>query len=256
LGAEWLEEMENISKKGLKAYMGNSNGKGWKQIPDGWDMLSDHYSIARSMSNAEYAYLASLPLILHIPRLHTFIAHAGLLPMDPKLAMCSPRQPLSHIPTASKTARSNVTALRHLQEAALISDVSQNTEPWVIQNMRIILDDNAITKSSKKGRAWSNLWNEVVGQCKGFETPRSLPDLIGTSCKLSCFPSTVIYGHAAARGLDIKWWTKGLDSACVYGKRLTAMIISAKKNLRGDLDGIHTFYDHERLQARLVDVKC
>lgn len=33
--------------------------------------------------------------------------------------------------------------------------------------------------------------------------------------KLPCYPSTVVYGHAAARGLDIKRWSKGLDSGCV-----------------------------------------
>lgn len=33
--------------------------------------------------------------------------------------------------------------------------------------------------------------------------------------KLPCYASTVIYGHAATRGLDIKKWSKGLDSGCV-----------------------------------------
>jgi hypothetical protein len=34
----------------------------------------------------------------------------------------------------------------------------------------------------------------------------------------------VIYGHWAADGLRIRKFTKGLDSGCVYGKRLTAYI--------------------------------
>lgn len=32
---------------------------------------------------------------------------------------------------------------------------------------------------------------------------------------LNCSPVTVIYGHAAGRGLDIKPFSKGLDSGCV-----------------------------------------
>lgn len=33
--------------------------------------------------------------------------------------------------------------------------------------------------------------------------------------KLPCKPSTVVYGHAAGRGLDLKRWSFGLDSGCV-----------------------------------------
>lgn len=32
---------------------------------------------------------------------------------------------------------------------------------------------------------------------------------------LPCMPMTVVYGHAATRGRDIKRWTMGLDSGCV-----------------------------------------
>jgi hypothetical protein len=36
---------------------------------------------------------------------------------------------------------------------------------------------------------------------------------------------TVIYGHYAKAGLSIRDYTKGLDSGCVKGGKLTAMII-------------------------------
>lgn len=57
---------------------------------------------------------------------------------------------------------------------------------------------------------------------------------------LRCSPVTVIYGHAAGRGLDIKPFSKGIDTGCVvsadhrdvkpyidnqYGKKLTALIL-------------------------------
>lgn len=36
---------------------------------------------------------------------------------------------------------------------------------------------------------------------------------------------TVIYGHDAKKGLNIREYTKGLDSACVSGGKLTALVI-------------------------------
>lgn len=36
---------------------------------------------------------------------------------------------------------------------------------------------------------------------------------------------TVIYGHDAKTGLSIRDYTKGLDSGCVKGGRLTALVI-------------------------------
>lgn len=36
---------------------------------------------------------------------------------------------------------------------------------------------------------------------------------------------TVIYGHDAAKSLNIRQYTKGLDSGCVYGRKLSALVI-------------------------------
>lgn len=41
-------------------------------------------------------------------------------------------------------------------------------------------------------------------------------------------PQLVVYGHDSRAGLQIHRWTKGLDSACVSGGRLTAMILDAE----------------------------
>lgn len=37
---------------------------------------------------------------------------------------------------------------------------------------------------------------------------------------------TVIYGHDSKSGLSLKEYTKGLDTGCVKGGKLTAMVIS------------------------------
>ena len=42
---------------------------------------------------------------------------------------------------------------------------------------------------------------------------------------LPCEPATVVYGHAATRSLDIKRWSMGVDTGCVYGRRLTSLVL-------------------------------
>lgn len=41
-------------------------------------------------------------------------------------------------------------------------------------------------------------------------------------------PQVVVYGHDAKGGLRIKRWSKGMDSACVGGGRLSALVMNAK----------------------------
>lgn len=38
-------------------------------------------------------------------------------------------------------------------------------------------------------------------------------------------PPQIVYGHNALAGLQLHPWATGLDSACVYGGRLTAMVL-------------------------------
>lgn len=38
-------------------------------------------------------------------------------------------------------------------------------------------------------------------------------------------PKVVVYGHFAKKGLDMRKWTKGLDSGCVKGGELSALVV-------------------------------
>lgn len=85
-------------------------------IPEGWEWASQHWQIARLMTEAQFEYLVSLPLVLHLPSLHTMIVHAGLLPVDPTEPLNSKDQPLSRVPKSSKYSD-----LRTAQEVAVVT---------------------------------------------------------------------------------------------------------------------------------------
>lgn len=104
------------------------------------------------MTVAEYEYLRALPLVLHLPSEHTFIVHAGLLPYDPTRSMTSQRQPLARLPSLpsaqeeSSLATGSIPDLRRIQELAVLNDIKQNKDPWVVLNMRNLRKDNTVSR--------------------------------------------------------------------------------------------------------------
>ncbi|KAJ7158725.1 Metallo-dependent phosphatase [Mycena filopes] len=289
-GALWLRDLHAAAdaaepddpEEWAAHHIKRTKSKWSKRIPDGWKILSDHYRIARAMSDAEYKYLLALPLVLHVPSAHTFIAHAGVLPSDPRYKPYHRRQPLARVPSlphgkhpsfdseydldftpAPSELRGDKTLLllRRLQEAALLSDVPQNRDPWVTLNMRSILPDNSITRA-KDGEPWAERWNAEMEMCAGFEFDRRKHRAQRSSkeAELPCYPATVVYGHAASRGLDVKRWSVGLDSACVTNNRLSALVLDSKSSspsaqsieARKKLDILFG----EEGTARVVDISC
>ncbi|KAH9930037.1 Metallo-dependent phosphatase-like protein [Fomitopsis serialis] len=129
--------------------------------------------------------------------------------------------------------------LRTLQERALLKDIPGNRDPWVLLNMRgIRKKKRKVTRDNNKGTPWSKVWNEQMGLCNGFDSalpsdaspphPRSIRSLRGSDPEaeaLPCEPATVVYGHAATRSLDVKRWSMGIDTGCVYGRRLTSLVL-------------------------------
>ncbi|KAF7793536.1 hypothetical protein EIP86_004650 [Pleurotus ostreatoroseus] len=313
--AEWaLEKMENEPDPEEYAEVARKRAKGtwreawWLRIPppgkgktsQSWNLFTDHYWLARDLTVEQANYLTSLPLVQHIPHLHMFIAHAGLLPSDPRLSPTDPRQPLTHMPhmkprerpigydpdtdvdgaedpedrftsssrqrhaptiheqapaqaqTLSMRPKSNWTSddLRRMQETALLEEIPQNRDPWVVLNMRGIKKKGKITRDGDEGTPWSETWNDHMGWCDGFEDELAPGTLVENTVRderediaqdeagaveplkkkpkysLTCQPASVVYGHAASRGLDVKRWSVGLDTGCLYGRRLTALVLS------------------------------
>ena len=65
----------------------------------------------------------------------------------------------------------------------------------------------AVPVDTREGRSWAKAWNEVQ---------RGRPAGSGRT--------TVVYGHDARKGLNIQEYTFGLDSGCIKGGRLTALV--------------------------------
>jgi hypothetical protein len=229
-----------------------SDKRWWKLIPAGWKFLSDPYRIARDMTKEHYEYLVSLPLALYIPSAHTFVVHAGILPSDPRYPYYDrKRQPLAHVPGLSRGASPNsvcsgskdrlgcMKRVREAQDLAILSSIPQNKHPWVLLNMRgvkrgkvfrCVFPTTALSRTFQlteifrkyKGTYWAKSWNKEMRLCAGYEGEASLEgdgdeveDERSKRRPLPCYPSSIVYGHSAARGFSPKRWSVGLDAGCV-----------------------------------------
>lgn len=105
--------------------------------------------------------------------------------------------------------------------AGLVPDIPfEDQDPFQVMNMRSINLKTRIPSEGREGTPWYELWNHV--QSKRKEDERQ----------------TVIYGHDRKLGLKQEDYSIGLDSGCVSGGDLTAMVIRE--------DGLYNF----------VRVKC
>ena len=95
-----------------------------------------------------------------------------------------------------------------LVHAGIIPSIPlEKNEPLALMNMRNIIDETKPTSSHKDGVAWVTLWNG---------------------------PQHIVFGHDAKRGLQQTPFATGLDTGCVYGRKLTALILPERKLISVD----------------------
>ena len=225
-------------------------------------------SMCSDMKPEHARFLSSLPLVIHVPSEHFFLVHGGLLPFDPRRPSTDKHQPLAHppssddelpdmpsasyeYPTLDAPSQQSVLSrdlepgdeteeLRAIQEHSLLADVPQNRDPWVLLNMRGVRKSGKVTRQSDRGTPWAKIWNTQMKRCGGFPDASASAsagdgdrdeweeDEGAAGVEMPCYPATVVYGHAASRDLDVRRWTVGLDTGCLYGRRLTALVLTRR----------------------------
>jgi diadenosine tetraphosphatase ApaH/serine/threonine PP2A family protein phosphatase len=88
----------------------------------------------------------------------------------------------------------------------------KNQDPFAVMNMRTMDLETHVPSAEREGISWTKVWNHYQSHLPKEERV------------------TVIYGHDSKRGLQIGKYTKGLDSGCLKGGQLSALIISPGKN--------------------------
>lgn len=144
--------------------------------------------LARALSDKQLEYLKAFPLILRVGRLEALA--------------------------------SNVVVVH----GGLVPGMDlDKQDPYAIMNMRII-DLKTRTPSEDHKREGSLPWFEVWNSYQNLLPSRG-PESEIEHTLLAHTRTTVIYGHDAKKGLQIYDYTKGLDSSCVRGGELTALIV-------------------------------
>ncbi|KAJ8613313.1 hypothetical protein MRB53_037000 [Persea americana] len=97
--------------------------------------------------------------------------------------------------------------------AGLMPGVSlDQQDPKLVMNMRSIDLREAVPKIPRdKGVAWWKVWNRVQKRQKDDRH------------------TLVVYGHDSKSGLKVKPFSVGLDSGCVKGEKLSALVIGSAK---------------------------
>ncbi|KAL8941429.1 MAG: hypothetical protein Q9216_002234 [Gyalolechia sp. 2 TL-2023] len=122
---------------------------------------------------------------------------------------------------------SNVPSLSHLvvAHAGLVPGVElENQDPMGVMNMRTVDLKTHVPSRSHIGTPWYKLWNKHQSVLPASDR------------------STVIYAHDSKSGLQMHGYSKGIDSGCAGGGKLTALVM--------------TIESQEKVEEEVVSVQC
>ncbi|KAF2028173.1 Metallo-dependent phosphatase [Setomelanomma holmii] len=118
------------------------------------------------------------------------------------LAQCPVILRVGHVPSLGSLV---------VVHAGLVPDTPlEAQDPFHVMNMRTIDLKTRIPSSSHTGTPWEKFWNHRQQKLHAHER------------------TTVVYGHNRKRGLNVQEYSVGLDTGCVSGDRLTALVVDGK----------------------------
>jgi len=197
-------------------------------------------STARSLSDKHFKWISKLPVILEAGNVEGFgnlvFVHAGLVPgldlerQSPWAVMhmrtlVYPREQLRR-EDAKRRIEKYLKQRENMPRAHPITPKQKDSliNAEVVRSTQPTDREVAVPVDGRDGDPWADVWNHYQKK------------KVSDADKM-----TVVYGHDAKQGLSLGRYTYGLDSGCVYGGELTALVIS------GAPEGVR----HE-----IVQVKC
>ncbi|KAI1378951.1 Metallo-dependent phosphatase [Hypoxylon crocopeplum] len=149
---------------------------------------------AASLTRAQLSWLAALPVILRIGAVSPYygdvvVVHAGLVPGIP-------------LKKQDAWAAMNMRTLI----SPFFSDSSPPPSDAHLDSLR--KSPHLTPSEGREGRPWASLWNALQKELH----------------RRGDSPTTAVYGHDAKVGLSVRRYAFGLDSSCVKGGDLTALV--------------------------------
>lgn len=180
-----------MANNAMGSHLLSHNGKGTHHV--GTPLDKDPMTkLIRQLRPEQISWLRSLPIILKIGPIPNIgdvvVVHGGLVPGVP----LNSQDPVSVMNMRTIDLKTHVPSKLHEHKGGI---------PW----FRLWNRYEKLLPSSPK-------WKQFLGQ-KGQKDEKH---------------TLVVYGHDAKKGLQINKWTKGLDSSCVKGGQLTALVINSQ----------------------------
>ncbi|KAL7947248.1 Metallo-dependent phosphatase-like protein [Trichoderma barbatum] len=201
---------------------------------------SEFLATGRKLSKEQVRWLVKLPVILAVEQLRILVAHAGLVPgvrpelQDPWAVMnmrtlIYPREDLRKKETKKSKRDSDDSSSDETPQSPPATAQPSDSEPEheeeeeeqgeTLESIRqkdAYTDRQiAIPVEGRDGEKWPQAWNRFQKRLKKSHR------------------YTVVYGHDAKRGFRQERYTFGLDSGCVRGGALTALVVEGKEGGKG-----------------------
>ncbi|KAI3335474.1 Metallo-dependent phosphatase [Ustulina deusta] len=203
-------------KKGKKGKKGKHKGKKDKEKKP----LAGDLATAKSLKPEHRAWLSTLPLILRIgdlgPRYgEVLTVHAGLVPgiplerQDPEAVM-NMRTLLPPSRAHSAGRHQEPPFADHIQHQSRSEPDHTNHHADQGEDKRNRDSKAMIPSPSRDGTPWAKIWTSYQTSAILSHPPTR--------------PTTVVYGHDAKSGLQLRRYTFGLDSGCGRDDALTGVI--------------------------------
>ncbi|KNA98852.1 hypothetical protein FOXG_03073 [Fusarium oxysporum f. sp. lycopersici 4287] len=194
---------------------------------------------ARSLSEAQMTWLRNLPVIISAESMALYFVHAGLVPGVPlpqqdawavmnMRTLRFPREEFRKKEIEKKRKQAEKQRQKELAKAQEDAQAKFQQRSFANKSNRspdkivfAALGNPGLPKPDRdvwipidghEGERWTDLWNSEQRKLRG-------PDR-----------RSVIYGHDAKMGYQEDSYTFGLDSGCVKGNALTALVIQAKED--------------------------